>query len=86
MFLISILFFNFFLKIEQLKVITELSHLYPKLVKIWFFHIMAVMVSGPELIQKVFNSDTCMEKPHIAYGLFNLDYGLLASTCKLLNT
>lgn len=73
-------------KIEQLKVITELSHLYPKLVKIWFFHIMAVMVSGPELIQKVFNSDTCMEKPHIAYGLFNLDYGLLASTCKLLNT
>ncbi|CAO1384627.1 unnamed protein product [Diamesa serratosioi] len=65
---------------EQLKVITELSHLYPKLVKIWFFHIMAVMVSGPELIQKVFNSDTCMEKPHIAYGLFNLDYGLLSST------
>lgn len=45
---------------------------------------MAIMVSGPELIQKVFNSDTCMEKPHIAYGLFNLDYGLLASTCKLL--
>ena len=43
------------------------------------------MVSGPELIQKVFNSDACMEKPHIAYGLFNLDYGLLASTCKLLN-
>ena len=40
------------------------------------------MVSGPELIQKVFNSDTCMEKPYIAYGLFNLDYGLLASRCK----
>lgn len=40
---------------------------------------MGVIVNSPELIQKVFNSDVCMEKPYIAYKLFKLDNGLLAS-------
>lgn len=64
---------------EQLKMITELCFEYPGLVKIWFLHIMAIVVNSPEMIQKVFNSDICMEKPYIAYKLFNLDNGLLSS-------
>ncbi|KAG5671001.1 hypothetical protein PVAND_001226 [Polypedilum vanderplanki] len=64
---------------EQLKLITELCFLYPNLVKIWFFHIMGILVSNPDLIQKVFNSEICMEKPYIAYKLFNLDNGLLSA-------
>ncbi|CRL05090.1 CLUMA_CG018234, isoform A [Clunio marinus] len=64
---------------EQLKLITELCFLYPNLVKVWFLHIMGIIVNSPELIQKVFNSDVCMEKPYIAYKLFNLDNGLLSS-------
>jgi cytochrome P450 family 4 len=65
--------------VEQLQVITQLCHMYPKLVKIWFLHIMGIVVNSPELIQKVFNSDICMEKPYVAYKLFNLDNGLLSS-------
>lgn len=65
--------------VEQLKMITELCFLYPNLVKIWFLHIMGIIVNSPELIQKVFNSDICMEKPYLAYKLFNLDNGLLSS-------
>lgn len=64
---------------EQLKLITELCYLYPNLVKIWFFHIMGIIVNSPELIQKVFNAEVCMEKPYIAYKLFNLDNGLLSA-------
>lgn len=65
--------------VEQLKMITELCFMYPNLVKVWFLHIMGIIVNSPELIQKVFNSDVCMEKPYIAYKLFNLDNGLLSS-------
>ncbi|CAO1377376.1 unnamed protein product [Diamesa serratosioi] len=64
---------------EQLDIITRLSHLYPNLVKVWVFHVMAILVNSPEMIQKVFNSELCMEKPYIAYKLLNLDFGLLAS-------
>ncbi|CAO1398987.1 unnamed protein product [Diamesa tonsa] len=64
---------------EQLEIITKLSHLYPNLVKVWVFHVMSILVNSPELIQKVFNSEVCMEKPYIAYKLLNLDFGLLAS-------
>lgn len=64
---------------EQLDLITRLCHIYPNLVKIWFFHILGILVNSPELIQKVFNSEVCMEKPYIAYRLFNLDNGLLSS-------
>lgn len=71
-------FYLYFLK-EQLQVITQLCHMYPKLVKIWFLHIMGIVVNSPELIQKVFNSDVCMEKPYVAYKLFNLDNGLLSA-------
>lgn len=49
------------------------------MVKIWFLHILGILVNSPELIQKVFNSEVCMEKPYIAYKLFNLDNGLLSS-------
>lgn len=73
------LFVYFFFIVEQLQIITTLCHMYPKYVKIWFFHILAVIVNSPEMIQKVFNSDVCMEKPYIAYRLFNLDNGLLSS-------
>lgn len=51
--------------VEQLKMITELCFMYPKLVKIWFLHVMGIIVNSPELIQKVFNSEVCMEKPYI---------------------
>jgi len=64
---------------EQLDLITKLCFMFPHLVKIWFFHILGILVNSPELIQKVFNSDICMEKPYIAYKLFNLDNGLLSS-------
>ena len=49
------------------------------MVKIWFFWILGIIVNSPENIQKVFNSEVCMEKPYIAYKLFNLDNGLLSS-------
>lgn len=53
--------------------------MYPGLVKIWFLHILGILVTSPEIIQKIFNSEICMEKPYIAYKLFNLDNGLLSS-------
>lgn len=40
---------------------------------------MGIIVNNPELIQKVFNAEVCMEKPYIAYRLFNLDNGLLSA-------
>ncbi|CAO1377388.1 unnamed protein product [Diamesa serratosioi] len=64
---------------EQLDVITMMSHYYPNLVKIWVFHVMAILVNSPDMIQKVFNAEVCMEKPYVAYKLLNLDFGLLAS-------
>lgn len=51
---------------EQLEIITKLSHLYPNLVKVWVFHVMSILVNSPELIQKVFNSEVCMEKPYVS--------------------
>lgn len=77
----TVMWWNWYISIfsEQLKLITELCFLYPNLVKIWFFHILGIIVNSPELIQKVFNSEVCMEKPYIAYKLFNLDNGLLSA-------
>lgn len=64
---------------EQLKIAKNLCFEYPKLMKFWFFNIMAIFVNSPELIQKVWTSEACMQKPYIAYRLFALDNGLLVS-------
>lgn len=42
-----------------------MSHYYPNLVKIWVFHVMAILVNSPDMIQKVFNAEVCMEKPYV---------------------
>jgi cytochrome P450 len=64
---------------EQLKLAQQYSNNTERMMKFWFFNVLAIAPSTPELFQKVLSSEECMEKPFIAYRLLTLNNGLLAS-------
>ncbi|XP_070502163.1 cytochrome P450 4c21-like [Chironomus tepperi] len=64
---------------QQLKLAQQYSSNTNKMMKFWFFNVLAIAPSTPELFQKILSAEECMEKPFIAYRLLTLNNGLLAS-------
>jgi len=54
------------------------------IVKFNVLHLKIAIVNDPQLIMKVFNSDLCMDKPGLFYGMLHIDHGLISAKSKLL--
>lgn len=68
-------------EVERTKVLLFYANRYPKLAKVIFGHMFIIYLHDPDLIQKVYTSQQCLEKPFF-YKFFGFGTGLITAKVK----
>lgn len=73
---------------ERLKILTKFCHKNQRMAKCWIGLSPTILVSHPDIFQKILLSDKCLEKQEFMYGLLNLNRSILVakSEWKIFNT
>ncbi|XP_063708073.1 cytochrome P450 4c21-like isoform X2 [Culicoides brevitarsis] len=66
---------------ERLKLLQGYAEAFPKVGKVWFGHMFVCYLHDPELLQQVYTSKKCLEKPFF-YKFFGFGDGLITAKVK----
>lgn len=66
---------------ERFRIVLKYAKQYPKLGKVMFGHMFVVFLNDPEIIQKIYSSQVCLEKPFF-YKFFGFGQGLITANVK----
>lgn len=65
---------------KRQKIFNNLLPNYDKFFKIWFGHILGIVITGPEQIKKVLSSSKCSEKFHLFYEFIDTKNSLVSGS------